>query len=76
MKKKRFMKLLALASCVTLLTGCESEAFFGLGKYVNQVGDSFNNILVKLGLKDEEKKEQKDSEQEQQQGEQGEQGFH
>ena len=74
MKKKRFMKLLALASCVTLLTGCESEAFFGLGKYVNQVGDSFNNILVKLGLKDEEKKEQKDSEQEQQQGEQGEQG--
>ena len=74
MKKKRFMKLLALASCVTLLTGCESEAFFGLGKYVNQVGDSFNNFLVKLGLKDEEKKEQKDSEQEQQQGEQGEQG--
>ena len=71
MKKKRFMKLLALASCVTLLTGCESEAFFGLGKYVNKVGDSFNGILEKLGLKDPEKKEEKQSEEGQQSGEQG-----
>ena len=66
------MKLLALASCVTLLTGCESEAFFGLGKYANKVGDSFNGILEKLGLKDAEKKEEKQSEeQKQSEGEQG-----
>ena len=72
MKKKRFMGLLALASCVTLLTGCESNAFFGLGKYVNQVGDGFNGILEKLGLKKAEQKEEKQSEEEKQQsGEQG-----
>ena len=71
MKKKRFMGLLALASCVALLTGCESNAFFGLGKYVNQVGDGFNGILEKLGLKKAEQKEEKQSEEEKQSGEQG-----
>ena len=59
MKKKRFMGLLALASCVTLLTGCESEAFFGLGKYVNQVADWGTGLLEKLGLKEAEKKDEK-----------------
>ena len=62
MKKKRFMKLLALASCVTLLTGCESEAFFGLGKYWNQFADWGSGLLEKLGLKKEEKKDEKESE--------------
>ena len=62
MKKKRFMKLLALASCVTLLTGCESEAFFGLGKYANKIADWGVGLLEKLGLKEAEKKEEKGSE--------------
>ena len=62
MKKKRFMKLLALASCVTLLTGCESEAFFGLGKYWNQFADWGSGLLEKLGLKDKEQKDEKESE--------------
>ena len=75
MKKKRFMKLLALASCVTLLTGCESEAFFGLGKYVNQVADWGPGLLEKLGLKEAEKKDEKQSEDKPSGGEQsGEQG--
>ena len=79
MKKKRFMKLLALASCVTLLTGCESEAFFGLGKYWNQFTDWGNGLLVKMGLKKEEQKDEKKDEEkpsgdqggEQEGGEQG-----
>ena len=62
MKKKRFMKLLALASCVTLLTGCESEAFFGLGKYANKIADWGVGLLEKLGLKEAEKKDEKESE--------------
>ena len=71
MKKKRFMKLLALASCVTLLTGCESEAFFGLGKYWNQFADWGVGLLEKLGLKEASKKEEKQSEDQQGGGEQG-----
>ena len=75
MKKKRFMGLLALASCVTLLTGCESEAFFGLGKYVNQVSDFGSGLLEKLGLKEkQEEKNEKESEEKpsgEQSGEQG-----
>ena len=62
MKKKRFIRLLALASCVTLLTGCESEAFFGLGKYWNQFTDWGNGLLVKMGLKKEEQKDEKKDE--------------
>ena len=49
MKKRRFMGLFALASCVTLLTGCDSNAFFGLGGYVNE-------ILEKLGIQEKEEK--------------------
>ena len=47
MKKRRFMGLLALASCVTLLTGCDSNAFFGLGGKVNE-------IMEKMGIKEKE----------------------
>ena len=67
MKKKRLTGILALASCVTLLTGCNPDALWGLGKYWNQVADGtvgfFNDIAVKLGLKKaEEKGEKKDEE--------------
>ena len=71
MKKKRFMKLLALASCVTLLTGCESEAFFGLGKYWNQFADWGSGLLEKIGLKKAEQKDEKESEDKPSGGEQG-----
>ena len=53
MKNKRFMGLLALASCVTLLTGCNSNAMFGLGAKWNQFVDWGKGLL---GLKQEEQK--------------------
>ena len=69
MKKKRLTGILALASCVTLLTGCSPDALWGLGKYWNQVADGtvgfFNDIAVKLGLKEAEKKDEKKEEQKQ-----------
>ena len=74
MKKKRFIRLLALASCVTLLTGCESEAFFGLGKYWNQFTDWGNGLLVKMGLKKEEQKDEKKDEEKPSGDQGGEQG--
>ena len=66
MKKKRLTGILALASCVTLLTGCNPDALWGLGKYWNQVADGtvgfFNDIAVKLGLKKAEEKGEKQEE--------------
>lgn len=56
MKKKRFMGLLALASCVTLLTGCESDAFFGLGGKFNEIVEWGKGII---GIKDEQEEEEK-----------------
>ena len=50
MKKRRFMGIMALASCVTLLTGCDSNAFFGLGGKVNE-------ILEKMGIKKKDEKQ-------------------
>ena len=73
MKKKRLTGILALASCVTLLTGCNPDALWGLGKYWNQVADGtvgfFNDIAVKLGLKEAEKKDEKKEEEQKQEGE-------
>ena len=60
MKKKRFMGFLALASCVTLLTGCNSDAMFGLGGKWNQFVDWGKGLL---GLKQAEP-EQKPEEEE------------
>ena len=72
MKKKRLTGILALASCVTLLTGCNPDALWGLGKYWNQVADGtvgfFNDIAVKLGLKEAEKKDEKKEEEKKDEG--------
>ena len=53
MKKRRFMGLMALASCVTLLTGCDSNAFFGLGGKINE-------IMEKMGIKEKEEEKKDD----------------
>ena len=67
MKKKRLSGILALASCVMLLTGCNPDALWGLGGKWNQFADGtagfFNGIAEKLGFKKaEEKQEQKEEE--------------
>ena len=75
MKKKRLTGILALASCVALLTGCDSDAFFGLGGVWNKISETsvglFNTVAEKLGFKEAEKKEEKEDEQKQDEGEQG-----
>ena len=77
MKKKRLTGILALASCVTLLTGCNPDALWGLGEYWNQVADGtvgfFNDIAVKLGLKEAEKKDEKKEEEKKDEGKEEEQ---
>lgn len=64
------MGLLALASCVTLLTGCESDALFGLGGVWNSVADYGSGLLEKFGLKKGEEKKEKEEEQKQQEEQQ------
>ena len=53
--KKKFMRFLALASCVTLLTGCDSNALGGLGGKWNSFVEWGKGLL---GLKQEEQKEE------------------
>ena len=66
MKKKRLTGILALASCVALISGCDANALGGLGGKWNAFADGakgfFDNIAIKLGLKKEEKKDEKKEE--------------
>lgn len=63
------MGFLALASCVTLLTGCESDALWGLGGKWNQFVDWGKGLL---GLKKDEKQQKEDEDkQDDQNGEEG-----
>ena len=75
MKKKRLTGILALASCVTLLTGCNPDALWGLGGKWNQLADGtvafFNDIAVKLGLKKAEEKEEKKDDEKKEEEQQG-----
>ena len=57
MKKRKMKRFLVLASCAMLMTGCESDALWGLGGKWNQVVDWAKNLL---GLNKEEKKSDDD----------------
>ena len=59
MKKGKLFRFLSIASCAVLLTGCESDALWGLGGKWNSFVDWFKDLV---GIKKEESKEEEKKE--------------
>ena len=59
MKKGKLFRFLSIASCAVLLTGCESDALWGLGGKWNSFVDWFKDLV---GIKKEESKQEEKKE--------------